>query len=357
MKKDRRQLEIFINDLLKKDKLPNGHTTSKNNIKNYILKEFPDTFYYIHQEAKRPYPVGEHLIRKIVQQIRDGAITFDEKLGGGFGDKVGASFEISLNEAKDDFTFEDGEGFDTEPFNITGISCLGIVSDIHIPFHDITAVKAAFTYFKESGVDGLLLNGDILDCISISRFVKNPTKKFLRDELVAGEVFFKEVRRYFGSIPIYYKIGNHEHRLDNYIYEKCPELYGVRGIDFGSMLGLKELDIMLIESHRVMTFGKLNIIHGHEYRGGSGTVNVARQMRLKAKDNVICGHWHKTNSDYSTSIKGDTVGSWAMGCLCKLKPEYLPLNEWNQGFALARLINESGVFEVENKKVIDGKVR
>ncbi len=62
-----------------------------------------------------------------------------------------------------------------EPFAIpTSITKLGILSDIHIPEHDIEALTVAIRDLQNENIDGLLLNGDILDMHQVSRHFKDP---------------------------------------------------------------------------------------------------------------------------------------------------------------------------------------
>jgi hypothetical protein len=50
-------------------------------------------------------------------------------------------------------------------------------------------------------------------------------------------------------------------------------------------------------------------------------------------------------SNMKKTITGKFYGSWAVGCLCNLYPQYNPSNNWNNGFAI-----------VDNKMIIDGKI-
>ena len=49
------------------------------------------------------------------------------------------------------------------------------------------------------------------------------------------------------------------------------------------------------------------------------------------------------------------MGAWAVGCLCGLSPDYMPINDWNLGFAFITREND-GNFSVENKKIINGYI-
>lgn len=65
---------------------------------------------------------------------------------------------------KNPYKMPDSYELKKERFHIPkSIKKLLILSDIHIPYHSIEAVESAINYGLEQGVDGVYLNGDILD--------------------------------------------------------------------------------------------------------------------------------------------------------------------------------------------------
>jgi hypothetical protein len=138
---------------------------------------------------------------------------------------------------------------------------------------------------------------------------------------------------------------------------KAPELANVYGMDTPSLLGLSDLNIIHIPENIVSKFGKLWIAHGHELGMGGGSVNIARQVRLRVGVSLICGHWHKAQQDQSRNLADESHAVWALGCLCYLKPRYTgALNQWTQSAATVELLNDRGEFRVNTFQIIDGKV-
>ena len=243
-----------------------------------------------------------------------------------------------------------------EPIVIQGVTKLGVCNDIHLPYHDKFAVQACFAEFKKRKVDGIYLNGDIMDLEDVSRFEKMPDGRYLRDEIEVGRSFVKSLRKLFPNIPIYWKDGNHEKRLESYIASKAPELVKLFGMDIPTQLELEEHGIIHVPEHKVARFGKLWIAHGHELGLKSGTVNIARQVRMRVGVNLICGHWHRQQFDTSRNLADEIHGVWTLGCLAYLKPRYTGvMNQWNQGAATVDL-NEDGTFHVNAFQIIDGLV-
>lgn len=243
-----------------------------------------------------------------------------------------------------------------EPVVIQGVTKLGVCNDIHLPYHDKFAVQACFAEFKKRKVDGIYLNGDIMDLEDVSRFEKMPDGRYLRDEIEVGRSFVKSLRKLFPDIPIYWKDGNHEKRLESFVASKAPELVKLFGMDIPTQLELEEHGIIHVPEHKVAKFGKLWIAHGHELGLKSGTVNIARQVRMRVGVNVMFGHWHKNQQDSSRNLADEVHSAWAIGCLAYLKPRYTGvLNQWTQGGATVDL-HEDGSFTVNQFQIADGVV-
>ena len=244
-------------------------------------------------------------------------------------------------------------------FDIEGVKNLLLVSDIHIPYHDKQAVEIAFSHGLEYNVDGILLNGDILDMYQVSRWSKDPNAISIREEFEMAREFFGMLREVFPKIPIYFKLGNHEDRWDIFLKTKAPEIFGIEEFSLEEVLRLKSFNIQLVGSKQRIRFGKLNIVHGHEF-GESifSPVNPARGLFLRAKCSTIAGHHHQTSEHHENNLNADSMACFTVGCLCDLEPDYRPMafTKWNHGFARIELLNDEGTFRVNNYRIINGEV-
>jgi predicted phosphodiesterase len=227
-----------------------------------------------------------------------------------------------------------------------------VISDVHIPFQDNSALTTAVQYGKDQNCDGLLILGDFMDGYHLSDFVHDPLKRHFKDELEMARPIFNSIVDYLGPKKVMYKLSNHEDRLDRYILKHAPELWGLPGIDFASFFNVPGIE--WVPSYCPIRHGKLTLLHGHEYGGSvSEPVNPARGMYLKARECVLFGHMHKSSEHTDPTLLGTTITCWSMGCLCDTHPEYRPLNKWNQGFAI---LNTDTNWRVENKRIVNGDV-
>ena len=243
-----------------------------------------------------------------------------------------------------------------EPFYIKGHSRVGILSDIHVPYHNISALTAAITYLKKQKVDGLLLNGDTIDCHRLSRFVKDPNKRNFKQERDTFKQLFDILEKQL-KCKIYFKTGNHEARYQQFLMEKAAELMGIEEFTFSAIIQSRARGIEIIDDKRVMKLNSLNGIHGHEYVGGiSAPVNIARGLYLRGKTSAFQGHNHATSEHTESDMNGKITTTWSIGCLSELHPAYMPLNKWNWGCADVDLDKNGVDFEFRNKRIMNGKI-
>jgi len=221
-----------------------------------------------------------------------------------------------------------------------------LLSDIHIPFHDVKSLTKAIQLGIDNKVDTVLLNGDIADNYQVSRFEKDPRKRSFKSEIEMVKDFLKRIRLTFNKAKIYYKQGNHEERWESFLKRKAPELLDMTEFKFDVILGLNELDISYISDKRIIKVGNLNILHGHELGSSSfSPVNPARSFFLRAKTNIIAGHHHQTSEHIEHDINGNHIKAYSTGCLCSLVAEYMPLNKWNHGISLITIKNDKALVQ------------
>lgn len=347
-KKDNTDLRKLILELFKKENLPNGNPVTHNNIADYIvsLKKFK----YKDQQTGKIKPYRHNGIIKNIRNLIEGS-----KIGTGELSRV--NYEPLKLTDDPEFDMPDGEVDYVAPYKFEDENFKTlIINDLHLYFHSTPAIKLALNEAKASGVDKIIIDGDLLDLGGVGRWTRRPDRVIIRDEIELGKLFFAQLRNMFPHQEIIYKEGNHDERLEKFIWTKCPELYGLQLLSLAELLELKKYEVKKIASMQLMKMGELWVAHGHEFIGGSGGENVATKMLNKVKRNIIFGHFHSPQETVHSNLIDDTPhGSWSVGCLCQLKPTYHPHNNWGHGFALVEH-HKGGTFSVDNKKIINGKV-
>ncbi|OQA46071.1 MAG: Calcineurin-like phosphoesterase superfamily domain protein [Bacteroidetes bacterium ADurb.Bin302] len=240
-----------------------------------------------------------------------------------------------------------------ELYIIQNAKRIGIISDIHLPYQDNRAIEIALNDLKDNDIDTLIINGDMMDLYSLSKFNRDGRMRDLNYEIKIGNQFLDYLQYKFKRII--YRMGNHEMRLSDFIWRNAVEFTNIEQLSLYQLLHLKERGIDCInEMDKIKIDGvSLMILHGHEIRAG-GAIYPARNKLLRAFYNVIFGHHHITDVSRVKNLEDQDITAWSIGCLCGLSPRYSIVNNWNHGFGIIDIKNDN--FVVKNKRIKDGKI-
>jgi len=240
------------------------------------------------------------------------------------------------------------------PFHIGGERKIVAFSDIHYPYHDPRAVDVTLEHAYKIGADTLLINGDAVDHYSLSRYEKNPLRRKFPEELEAMREFLAMLRKAFPKAWIIWNEGNHEVRLDAYLAKQTPDMYGLVELSIPSLYHLPVHGIDYVKTSQDLISGHLHWYHGHEWRlaGIHAATNLMRRCGVSA----VAGHVHRDTEDSFTSDNGSYIMVQTSGTLGDLSPEFAVKNGWTQSFHIVHKDAE-GMFEIERKRIVNGKVR
>lgn len=242
-----------------------------------------------------------------------------------------------------------------EAVHIDGPATWGILNDLHIPYHDKRTIELFFQECRRRQVNGVLLNGDVMDFYHLSVHYRLPDKPRTRMEIECGKMFFEYARAQLPKARIIYHYGNHDERLKSYLVRKAEEIFDLPALQLESLLELDKYGVESVSEQRIVHLGKLPAVHGHEFRGMGG-VMPARWLYLRTGDTAICGHFHRPSHYQFRTIRDHHVGCWSVGCATYLYPQWLRLNQWEHGYAFCEIAN-GGHFKVDNLRVLkDGSV-
>lgn len=226
---------------------------------------------------------------------------------------------------------------------------VGILSDIHFPFHDPKAWKLTLKVLPTLNLDGLMLLGDVIDFEPISRFVSHPRRRLdLQPHLHETWSHLLHLRDTLPNQKMWYKAGNHELRMETYLYTKAPELADLEALTVPELLGLKrDLNIQWVPWEQEFALGKLHVTHGDEYQVGSAF--PARATYMKVATNMIVGHHHRRDSYLHRHYGSDLHGVWVNPCLSLLSAgRWAKFPQWHQGMSVVET-TKSGFFDVSSK--------
>lgn len=232
-----------------------------------------------------------------------------------------------------------------------------LISDLHIPYHNIDAVTLAFEYGLQADCNTVFINGDLIDNAQVSKFERDLRKRSVKEEFDLTRAFLESLRNTFPKASIYWLKGNHCIRWEKFLMSKVHEIWDDPYFHLEERLRLNDIGIKILNDDILVKAGKLSITHGHHvFKGVFTPVNPARGAFLKAKQSVIVGHLHRASYHPEIDLDGNVIGCWSTGCLCELRPNYSPLVS-NSQHGFAHILTElSGNFTVKNYQIINGQI-
>lgn len=223
-----------------------------------------------------------------------------------------------------------------------------IIPDCHIPYHDQRAYELMLKVARDTpNLKEIVILGDYADFYAVSSHGKHPQFTHVlvdevsqvRRELERLAEMFPDVRRVFIS-------GNHEYRLERYISDRAPDLFGV--VDTPTILQLDQLGYEFVpynanQKHAIMgskLYARHEPIGGGEHAAAS-TVN-------KAGCSMVFGHVHKIQQYRKVFIDQADHLAASVGWLGnKDHPVmgYLKNHaQWQLGFAFAHVMDNGNFF-------------
>lgn len=222
---------------------------------------------------------------------------------------------------------------------------IAVISDVHFPLHHKQAWNLTLSILPHLNIDKILLLGDIIDFEPLSRFSVPPDRRLqLQYEFdVAGKELL-HLRKTLPNVPVEFKQGNHCARLNKFLYQKAPELFGLDKITVRGFLELDKLEIEWLKPEKPKREGRLLFLHGDEIAVGGQY--PARNLYLKVSGNVFAGHFHRFDRYFHRLADGKVQASFINGCLRTLDPEWMMYNHWLLGFSIIDF-SDGGFFHVE----------
>lgn len=207
------------------------------------------------------------------------------------------------------------------------------ISDIHIPFQDMDAVKAVF----DEDADVLNILGDVMDMYSTSAFRQTLTNITVKEELAQARAFMEEASRRFPIVRIL--TGNHDKRPLRRLQELCPQILPLiqdplelicQGLDnveiisttipdtAPNVLGGEDVNLDYMGISGDILMGHFEGFYGKEAveRLNNWLKEWAHILKIDPPKIVMQSHVHRLNAQYTPT--GTLL--LTTGCLCKPMP-------------------------------------
>lgn len=235
-----------------------------------------------------------------------------------------------------------------------------VCPDAHHPYADRLAWQTFLAAAREWRPDRLIIIGDFADCLSVSFHPKDPSRRVgLKDELGAVNTELDAVERL--RIPsVDFMLGNHELRLQRYLWERASELYGL--IEIGDLLRIKERGWNVVPYRESLQIGKLHFAHDV----GRCGKHTASQSLADYGHSIVVGHSHRAATIYGGTVHGERQVAMNVGTLIDIstvdyRHRAMAAREWQHGFGVIHMTGDgvgwcSFVPILDGRCVVDGRV-
>jgi len=237
------------------------------------------------------------------------------------------------------------------------LKCALLIPDTHRPFHDKRAYNLMLEVacsLKEQLAEVCIL-GDYADFYSVSSHAKNPSSvQMLQDEIIDILAGLQEIDDLFPDAKKVFIEGNHEFRLERYLCNQAPALFGVTStellLDFDKRPHWKFVPYGPNQSHQILG-SKLTARH-------EPLASSAKATASKALCSLVYGHIHRIEESHLVGLDGTNHVCFSVGWLGDKRKDKIfdyvkGHHQWQLGFGLAWIDTSTGYFYHQKIHILD----
>jgi predicted phosphodiesterase len=237
--------------------------------------------------------------------------------------------------------------------------------DTHVPDEDPKAIELLYKVASDAGpFDEVVLLGDFADFFTMSSHSKVfsnhqealsiQRKHFLIREVECVNERLDEIDNFFGDkTKKIYIAGNHEYRLQRYISDKAPELFGY--LDCPALFGLKDRPrwkwVPYSPEQSYSILGS-KLLARHEPVGPTAKLTAQRTSA-----NVVFGHTHRIEESQVVGLDGKNYTAFSLGWLGNKRASsmnYVKNHwQWALGFGIVYVDPKTKFFYHIPVKILD----
>ena len=227
-----------------------------------------------------------------------------------------------------------------------------VIPDTHVPFEDGAAFAVLMAAARVVRPHTVVFLGDFADFMSVSFHPRELGRRgyTLKEEADAVNARLDEIQT-LGAQRVVFIKGNHEYRLERYLTEKAPELFGL--VDTKALFRFADRGWECVEYRQHLKIGKMHFTHDVGHAG----IYAHRQSRMAYEGNVVIGHVHRLAYEVAGTSKGPAHVGIALGWLGdKGAIDYMhaaKASQWTLGFGVAYHERDTGNVHVTPVPIVD----
>jgi predicted phosphodiesterase len=238
------------------------------------------------------------------------------------------------------------------PRVVSGLEKILVIPDTHVPFEDELAFGVLLAAGRLLKPDTIVFLGDFADFMSVSFHPRELGRRgyTLKEEAEAVNARLDQIQA-LGAKRVVFIKGNHEYRLERYLSEKAPSLFGL--VDVAALFRFEERGWECVEYRKHLKIGRMHFTHDVGHAG----IYAHRQSRMAYEGNVVIGHVHRLSYEVAGTSKGPAHAGIALGWLGdKGAIDYMhaaKAAQWALGFGVAYHERASGNVHVVPVPIVD----
>lgn len=205
-------------------------------------------------------------------------------------------------------------------------------------------------------LDEIVILGDYGDIYSLNQHGgKDPTLPLtLTQEIEDINKCLDEIDVMFPRSRKVYLQGNHEYRLERYILNKCPELFGVTDYKHLSRIYQRyNWTYVPYGPNQSYNILKSKLVARHEPLGNSAKATAARALC-----SLVYGHIHRIEESHLVGLDGTNHVCFSLGwlgdkSLDKVFGYVKGHHQWQLGFGLVYADEKTGYFHHQKIHILD----
>lgn len=238
-----------------------------------------------------------------------------------------------------------------------------ILPDTHRPFHSVKAYNLMLEVASFIGIHEIVLLGDYADFYSVSRHLKDPRlPHMLEKEVLSVNEGLDQLDRLWPRVKKVYLEGNHEKRLETYLFDKAPALFG--------LTDPRDLFRLKLRSHwSYLPFGRYQsykVLGSALHARHRPLASNPKSGLQRAGQSYCYGDIHKIEEANFVGLGGQNLVAFCPGWLGETRHRVfdymLSPAQWQHGFAIVSVDGSSKSFHHEtiqiksNQCITHGKV-
>ncbi len=227
-----------------------------------------------------------------------------------------------------------------------------VIPDCHRPWHHVKAYSLMLEVAKAmpgGGPDHILLLGDYGDIYNLSAHGPRDPGVLVAmvGEIESVNAGLDELDALFPRAKKKYIEGNHEWRLERYIQNRAPELFGI--VTWQDLLKMHQRPLWTFipwTPHQITHVGPEGSKLAARHRPLASTMKGSAQ---KALCSMVFGDNHRIEETHFTGIRGDAHVCFSVGWLGDKRKDQIfgfvqGMHQWQLGFGVVHVDPKTGFF-------------